>query len=423
MKRGLRISVWFIGVYFAVFTVWRVSIPGVTTTLYAEDGQIYLSDAMNLGVWNSLFKTYAGYIDVPARLSAGVTTLFPIEELALLNTLVLLAWITLCAQIVFFSAKRLTDNNFLAVCCSTFFVFNPAGRFESAGNLTNLHFFLMAAASILVVDYLKNRNLNLGGCVFLFLSALSTPLVSLLILMAFPVLIHWRSGGLRNILGKRSPFPYLIGGSVLMLAASYTSLGQREPNGHQTIFKVAYLTMDRIFGSTFIPGWGSVSGAKEAPQFSGLVIFHDLTVRVVLGFFVGIAFLVLVNRKSNRNRFVALSLVTFALVYSFIIGFFYNLEPRYTVVPTFMIFLAFVLSISKVSSLTNLLLSCYVILLIAFSSVQSGNRTEQPSWSGKLNQAAQECRTGVAGTEKIIVPIQPADDESNWHVLVPCNLT
>jgi hypothetical protein len=423
VKKALRNSVWFLGVYSTVFIIWRISIPGVTSTLYAEDGQIYLSDAINSGAWNNILKTYAGYIDVPARLSAAVTTLFPIKEFALVNTLVLLFWITLCTLIVFYSAKRLMDNNVLAVCCSAFFVFNPAGRFESSGNLTNLHFFLMATASILMIDYLKNRKLKLGNCIFIFLCALSTPLVSLLLLLAFPVLAHWRIGGLRKILSKRSPFPYLISGSVLMFAVSFTSLGQREPNGHQNVFKVVYLTMDRIFGVTFVPGWGSISGAKEAPQFTGLVIFHNLTVRVILGFLVGLVLLVLVTRKSNRNRPIALSLVTFALTYCFIIGFFYNLEPRYTVLPTFMVFLAFLVSITRTTSFTYLVLCVYVILLFAFSSVQSGIRTEQPSWSEELKKATRECRIEMQATEKIKLTIPPADKESRWHVLVPCSLT
>ncbi len=424
MKTGLRNSVWFLGVYCTIFVIWRFSIPGVSSTLYAEDGGIYLNDAINSGVWNNLLGTYAGYIDVPARLSAGVTTLFPLKEFALVNTLVLLSWITLCALIVFHSAKRLMDNNFLAVLCSAFFVFNPAGRFESSGNLTNLHFFLLATASILMIDYLKNRYLNLGCCVFIFLCALSTPLVSLLLLMAFPVLAHWRTGGFREILGRRSPFPYLISGSILMIATSYTSLGEREPNGHQTVFKVIYLTMDRVFGMTFIPGWGSISGTKEMPYFSGLVIFHNLNFRVVLSFFVCLVILVIVTRKSNRNRWLALPLVTFALTYCFIIGFFYNLEPRYTVLPTFMVFLAFLLSITTTPSFTKPVLCAYIILLFGFSFMQSGIRTGQPSWTGELQKAAQKCHVDVQKTEKMIVPIAPVvSGKEKWHVLVPCSLT
>lgn len=422
MKLGLRNSFWFLSVYFAVFIVWRISIPGVTTSLYAEDGQIYLSDAINSGSWNSLLKTYAGYIDVPARLNAGVTALFPVEKFALVNTLLLLVWITLCSMVVFASAKRLLNNSFLAVFCSAFFLLNPAGRFESSGNLTNLHFFLMAATSIVVVDYLKNRKIYLGGCIFVFFSALSTPLVGLLLLMAIPVFVHGRSGSWRSVLGKRSPFPYLIGGTGIMVAASYSSLGEREPNGYQSIFKVMYLTTDRILGSTFIPGWGSVSGAQESPEFSGLAIFHNLTLRVVLAFIVGIAFLVLVCRKSNQNRSVAGPLALYAFAYCLLIGFFYNLEPRYTVVPTFMLFLAFLLSITRIKGLTTLVIGFYVVLLLTLSSLQDSNRDSELNWAGELSKATQECRIEMQKTQKIQIAIPPADEKSRWHVLVPCSL-
>ena len=122
-----------------------ITVPNFFTSIYAEDGSIYLQDALNTGGLHNLFKTYAGYGDLPARLIAAIVSLFPVSLYpyiyGLLNAFVMLVCITL----VYTSIKPIFRKKSLSLLFSSFLLILPIARFESIGNITNLHFFFFTA--------------------------------------------------------------------------------------------------------------------------------------------------------------------------------------------------------------------------------------------------------------------------------------
>jgi hypothetical protein len=120
----------FISVYL-IFTV-----PNFLTSLYAEDGQVYLEDAFNTGGLNNLFKTVAGYADLPARAIAAFVSPFPVILYPYLYGACTALVMIVCVRIVYSCVEQVLEKRSLAVYFSYFLVIIPIARFESIGNVT-----------------------------------------------------------------------------------------------------------------------------------------------------------------------------------------------------------------------------------------------------------------------------------------------
>jgi hypothetical protein len=112
-------------------------------TIWAEDGFIFLADALNRSAAETLTEPYGGYIHVLPRLIAEVAAAFPLEHAALVFALASALAVSLVAAFVYFASASIIASPSLRFALASLVVLLPAAGSELLGNATNLHFHLM----------------------------------------------------------------------------------------------------------------------------------------------------------------------------------------------------------------------------------------------------------------------------------------
>jgi len=190
--------------------------------LHAEDGQVFLTEYLQSGL-GTLFQTYAGYLHlvprtVTATCASGVD---PLGFAACLN--VGSALVKIACMVVAFPVLTAYARSWrwgLAAAAAAF-LFLPAGQQEVLGNITNLRWYLLAAAFFAVFGVFRSRWLLGYASAIALLAALSDPMPLLLV----PVAV-WRIVELRG--WSRLPsFALLLGGLVHLLSLDASARGER----------------------------------------------------------------------------------------------------------------------------------------------------------------------------------------------------
>jgi hypothetical protein len=397
-----------------------ITVPNFFSSIYAEDGQIYLQDALDTGGLHNLFKTVAGYGDLPARAIAAVVSLFPVSlypyAYGLFSGFVML----ICTTLVYSSVAPIFQNRSLSLLFSSFLLILPIARFESIGNVTNLHFFFFTASTFVFIHFLCVKKSTYGQLFFVFVSALSVPLCVFLFIF---MLYRWRENSIyiknpRMILN--SPFFYLLIGSLLNLVISWGDTVARAPRNTNSFLKISYLYFDRVVGSSFVPFWGRVSSDGNQILVSHTPI-TSLAIRMVISTLLMGVLIFLVTRLDRNNRSIANFVIMSSLLYSFLIGYFYNLEPRYCIFPAYGLVFSFFMYLS---SLEKRAISFYIgglmLLLILNSSSETESRKNSLDWKTQVALASTACQSATSKTQ-IPIRIAPFRPESNWTLRISCD--
>jgi hypothetical protein len=112
-------------------------------TIWAEDGAIFLADALNHPALSKTLTAYGGYIHVLPRVVASVVAAFPLQDAAMLFALAAFTTASLLAAFVFFASATVIESIPLRFALSALVVLLPAEGAELLGNVTNIHFYLL----------------------------------------------------------------------------------------------------------------------------------------------------------------------------------------------------------------------------------------------------------------------------------------
>ncbi len=157
---------------------------------WAEDGTVFYADAYNLGIFQSLFLPYAGYLCVTQRLAASLVQPFPLGWAPFLLNLIALM-IQVLPVILLVSSRfaplipNLSHRLFLA-----FIYLGLPNTSEIHGNISNSQWYLALLACMVILAPPGN-----SGCWRWFdggvivLSALTGPFAILLIPVA---MVYWQ---------------------------------------------------------------------------------------------------------------------------------------------------------------------------------------------------------------------------------------
>ncbi len=397
-----------------------VTVPNFLTSIYAEDGQIYLQDALNTGGLHNLFKTVAGYGDLPARAIAAIVILFPVSlypfVYGLLNSFVML----ICTYLVYSSVTPIFRKRSLSLLFSSFLLILPIARFESIGNITNLHFFFFTASTFVFIHFLYFKKSTFWQLAFVFVSALSIPLC---VFLFFFMIYRWREHATylkdpRKLL--LSPFFYLLLGSLFNFVISWGDTVSRTPRNSNSFLKISYLYFDRVVGSSFVPFWGRVSSDNNQILVSHSPI-TSLVARISISAILLGVLIFLVTRLDQKNRSIASLVIIASLLFSILIGFFYNLEPRYCIFPAYtLVFSLFLYLTSLEKRELDFYIGGVMLLLILNSSSETESRKNSLDWKTQVASASTACQNATPRTQ-IPIRIAPIRPDANWILRIPCD--
>jgi hypothetical protein len=193
----------------------RTREPGALDSIWAEDGQNFLTDALNRPWYEAVFTPFNGYFHVVARLCWAVIALFPLQWAAALNA-VLDAGITSLLALAVFIAARSRVGLFPAVVIGVTAAL-PMGFVPNA--LAQLQFPLVYAGLWMLLWRRNGANpLTVG---LPALAALNSMLGVLLVPVAVGGLLRYRSRvWLLKVLG-------LVPGTLLQVVPLLTGATRR----------------------------------------------------------------------------------------------------------------------------------------------------------------------------------------------------
>lgn len=397
----------------------------VANYVHKEDGQIFLVDSLRDG-WASIFAQYSGYLHVAPRLIS--TTCAQASPF----------WFPGCVGIgvdlfrallaVFAVAALLpyVRNWPWALAAGALFVFVPVGQLEALGNITNLRWFAVAGAFVLLLGEFRKPGWAIGGSLLVALCALSDPLTMIaapLAVIAFVRLRRW---------ALAVPVAYTV---ALAVHIANLQPGARPPR------LLMYLDapvaawsnllvrgpLEAQFGETgaeaflrFLGVWAAVAIAAAVLAYLAVAVFgvagpgRGVAIALVLG---GMAVLGATLTFSDLD---AITLTEYWRV---------GAASRYAVAPAILIGMALLLAADRILAprpgggsrwLRVIAIGSVAALALGYAADFRGDawNTHGPTWRTTIEQAIQTC-----GTSDSMVTVQftPTDVPMNWQGQVPCS--
>lgn len=389
-----------------VLVLLRQGGAGAPDTLYAEDGTIFLGEALGLSTTDAVSNPYMGYLHVVPRLTAELATSVPLNLAAAVFALTSAAVLAALALVVFRASAGHIRSVVVRGVLATSVVILPAAQEEAFNNVANLHWFLMFVSAWVLLWNPRSRWERVIGAGILILSGLSDPLTIVLAPLAV----------LRLVAGaERSRHLFT---AAFTLGVSLQLLGL-------VVFGAERQGLEPTLNIAKIVGWYGFYVVGRAG--AGMRLLDDAAARpdqliagvVVLVMAIGLFVAARRNAVPPAGiAFLALS----PLFYAAVVVPTGKAPPRYAVVPILLLLSAVACLVDRASPAVgrrHIMLARGALLAIVLSLWASNyrianRRSAGPRWSDELAHVEQTCRSTPADAG--VARIAPGD----WFVSVPC---
>ena len=417
--------------------------PGATDTLWAEDGHLFLTTALNFDHPFRLLLAPAGdYMHVAPRIVASVVGARPLGEAAWLFATISATIVAALSVFVFVASKPLLPSPWTRALLAAMMVLLAPANVESLNNAANLHYFLGFAAFWGLLSQPRSWGESIVASVVVAAAALSDPVTVVLAPLAIlPLIRRWGP--------KRS----LVGGVFLVALAVHAAVWlTADSSGRYADPDVPPGVQRELDRRSFAPRAYAASNLGDLPALYGLRVVgslwggNDLLAgawRSVGGAaayagLIGMGGVLVIGavRRDLEDRWRMGLLVTYSILFFAvpvgIRGTDHLKSPpdvlslagsRFVLIPALLLVAACAVCIEAprgarppvwVRVLSVGLAAA--ILAVALMDLRDSNlRSLGPTWSAELTAAEQWCRRTTGYVE---VPITPPE---GFNVLVSCS--
>lgn len=392
-----------------------VRAPFAVTGLWAEDGHVFLHDAIDHGIVPSILRSYEGYFHLVPRVIGAAAAVLPLPDAAV-TTWVLTALVTgWCVASVDAASAGWLTTGVLRVVAALAVVALPALRVESLANAANLQFPLLFAALIVLLDRQPTRRRTANGALIVTAAALSSALSVILV----PVLaLRWLRWSRRRL------DPLTV---IAAVAIGVQLIGMAEAGGNRNLARgVGLPSAVRRFGGALVDNF-TMNSAGHGARLAGMVLAGAVVVGVIWA----------VAHRLERPIAPSVALVVLGVpalgFVLFVVAALDNgAQPRYAVFPalciTWSVMVATDLVITRgmgigPSSPWRPRIIGAVLATLALGWVggwaPDAYRRTGPTWTSALAAASTACASN--GWSSVDVPIRPVVARpDNWYVRLPC---
>jgi hypothetical protein len=391
-------------------------------TVYAEDGTIFLGDAYRQPLDRVLFRSYFGYGHVVPRVLASVATDLPIERVPVFLSVVSALLVALLSCYIYFATDLLLDARWKRGLLACVPWLAPLAPFELIGTIANLHWFLLPSAAVALLDTSRRTSRVVLGCIVLVLTAVSDPLVVLVVPLALP--------GLLSAVRRGSTIRRLIalgGGLVVqLLVVESAPPGSVASTGVHRLFDVVGIRYagDVLFGTRWADNLYRAFGTAY-PWIS----------LVALALLVGLK-LAFVRRRELLTAGLLLVVSVIAFVVPVVlrgtdgflsptVGVINHGGSRYLMLPFVLLVIFFLLpqAVStrvrsqrrRTAIVLPALLTLWIVAIALPAWRQTNLRSPGPTWSSALRDAAALCPAADShGGASVDITPRP------WQMTVAC---
>lgn len=235
---------------------------GPVDVVWAEDGGVFLNQAMRAPLWQNLSTPHAGYLQVICRLLAQPAAYLPLSWAAWWFAVAAAVVVVLISLLVWFASRDVLRSRWARVLLTVFVPVLPQAGFETNANVANLHWYLAYAAFWVLLAAPKALRWQLGASVVVVLAVLSDPLTVLVLpATVVGVIVHRRvsCGPPIAMLLALLVQAWVVLGTGSSLRATSTSLADLVGVYALRVVTSA-ATGDRVLESLY-PRWGVVAVA------------------------------------------------------------------------------------------------------------------------------------------------------------------
>ncbi len=410
-----------------VAIVFFIRIPMAYRSFWAEDGNVHLFNALINQYPVEVFQdNFGGYWNVTSRLIARAVILFPIDFFTYVNFLLICFVMGLVVFVVYDTTSFMIRSRSLRLLLSASIPMLPIARFDVIATSVNLHYYLLFALLLVLISTSKNNEFKFHHVITIVLGALSDPLTIFCMIVLLPSI---------KIKTRRIEFPKYTKSAKLfgVLAVTHSAftglrlseqLEYRQPEADHSIVKTGFLFLDRVLGSTFVPGWGEVSSVDMSEQ--------SISSRLLFRFLVGISILIIwlcigiyVKRSLPKEQIqqqtkIVSYLFVSGIGYWTFSGIVFNPEPRYAVYSGLCFLTICVILVDQISGIRKFSwtihgFSMLIILTWIFSWTPTDFRTEGATWKSQLVDARAFCEKEKSATfDFVTMPY-------NWELAISCS--
>lgn len=386
----------FIGL--TLISLWRIP-PRDQGVIWAEDGNVFISQAIQPHAAWTPFQPYAGYLHLlPRLLTEVVVRFFPVSSWANAVTVLACMVVAAVALITFHSAKVACDSVWIRSGWAAIPIFVNVGAIEPLGNFANLHWYLLWLTPWLLIKPAKS--VLEGSFLFAIAAAISfTEIISVLFVPLF----------LYRLKDKRF-WPARAGLSLGLACQAYTTLV--FPRAGNPEYDLDPLSI--LYG-WFLNTAGPIVYGDSGQVLRQIVSFGPMPAILSSLIIVTILLAVFVFGTSTQRWMGGLLVGSSILVWTACIlanpaeyldyaqftasdWFEYFLFSRYSMVPTMFILAVIPLlgqSISRYAPQIPLAVGIgFAVLLASMYFVPGTRRDGGPVWAEETEKAASFCAEG-----------------------------
>jgi hypothetical protein len=396
----------------------------VWDTVWAEDGPVFLRQAMTEGGPGTTFAPYAGYLHVLPRLVGAVIVRFiAVEDYAVSLAFISCVVVAAVAYLTFHCAAALSSSRGVRLAWAAIPVLLSVAPYEILGNVANIHWYLLWLMPWLLLKPARSRPEGL----VLFLAALLSALTEVISVVFLPLVLFR--------IRQKAFWPARAGLIVGAGMQIFTTLAYpRDPSSGYSLDPLSILVgwFVNVTGVVFFGSSRNV-GINILNFGAGPVI---LTFLPIIG---ALAYILL--RAKPEHRFVALLFVTASIVVwtacvlanpGPVFDYAHYTESgwagftltRYSAIPAMFILalfplLADALKSSHARASAGVLVALGVLLATAYFPTQV-LREQGPSWREAVRTSVAAC-IGADDRETRPLHVSPIG-WSKTGVLMPCSL-
>lgn len=398
--------------------------------LWAEDGGVFLNQAMRHSLWENLAAPHAGYLQVVARLIAQPAGSLPIEWAAGWMAASSAVVVALISVLVWFCSGRVLTNLWARAVLAALVPLLPQMGFEVGGSISNLHWYLAYAAFWVLLAAPRTVRGQVGAAAVVVLAALSDPLTALVLPIAVVGLLRAPNRRLALIAPAAMIVALAVQGWVhLTMTVSFrpspTVVGDL-PKIYALRVVMSAVVGDRALAWLYVPlglTIVAVIGVLVLAGLAALLRIADGPARLVAVLSLLISVIYLVAGFGLRGTEGVLDRASFGLNGS-----------RYTIVPLLLLWTAVIVLLDQLATRSEAkrgspkagTLALIGIVTAAFLAVQLLNdwglgtvRSAGPSWSAGLHAAEATCRKPPAQRDPQPAPLVAERQGKGSAPLVP----
>lgn len=395
---------------FAITVLRRPDIV-VNAQFWAEDGMMWFTQMYRDG-FISIFRPQDGYFQTISRLAAGLALFVPLEHAPLVMNLVFICIKSLLVAMLFTTRlDHLTGNNVVRVIVAIFILITPDAH-EVHGNVTSAHWFLSCIALLLLLSKdPSNMLIKILDIPIVIIAGLSGPFA--IIIAPLSVIWFYLNRGYSTFHNKVLTVCISITALIQATAVVATASSRSQVELGASLSTFLKVVSSRVFGPVFF-GSKTSDNIWESTALTYGVSFFGFAI-LIYGFF----------KASNEVRIIlafGVLMLAAALISPMLTldpsqqqwqGL-YDAGSRYFAIPLVCVFIAFLVTVSKLWGrhiLTNTVITLlFICVVVSLRNDFSLRPLSDCAWKESVAEFSQ------GETDRVKIPINPLCDVNMWHV-------